>query len=300
MRAVWSFWSKPYRGGKGRTWLEPKHHLQAWALSLRMARQHFPETQLVTDTPGKALLVDSLGLEFTHVSTELDRLRDADPGWWALGKLMAYSLQNKPFIHLDTDVFLWRALPPAVLSSPVFTQSPERHSLLDPWCGIRRIEQLFERHGQSIPVEWQWTSSRNTTWHREENCGIMGGNRVDFIRYFARLAIDLAMRPAYAAMWAELPDKFGLNMTLEQFLLGACLDYHRVNPQSPFRGVTIRHVFENGDDPYNPQVAARTGFTHLLGGCKSHPEVAARLDRRVAMLDPALHRRCERVASAQV
>ena len=117
MRAVWSFWSKPFYAGSGWRWREPVHHLLAWGLSLRLARSHYPETVLITDTPGKTLLINQLGLSFTHVSTELDRLQDEYPGLWALGKLVTYSLQDKPFVHLDTDVFLWRPLPGRITSS---------------------------------------------------------------------------------------------------------------------------------------------------------------------------------------
>src|SRR5260370_570720 len=31
MRAVWSFWSKPFRGEKGRLWRSPLHHILASA-----------------------------------------------------------------------------------------------------------------------------------------------------------------------------------------------------------------------------------------------------------------------------
>jgi hypothetical protein len=79
MRAVWSFWSKPFAAHMARAWHEPKYYLLAWGLSLRLAREYYPETLLVTDTAGKGLLVDRLGLEFAEVSTELDRLRDVDP-----------------------------------------------------------------------------------------------------------------------------------------------------------------------------------------------------------------------------
>src|SRR5450432_369119 len=129
MRAVWSFWSKPFFASNGRVWREPIHHLLAWGLSHRLARQHYPETVLITDNAGKRLLVDQLGLELTHVSTELERLQSVDPGWWALGKLVAYGLQDQPFVHLDTDVFLWKPLPPRLVSAPVFSQCPEDHQL---------------------------------------------------------------------------------------------------------------------------------------------------------------------------
>jgi hypothetical protein len=242
------------------------------------------------------MLVDELGLEFDQVSTELDRLRDVDSGWWALGKLVAYSLQDRPFVHLDTDVFLWKCLPPSLMVTPVFAQCPEYHSLQNAWCGPQPVESLFERHGLSLPVEWEWASSRSTTCFREENCGILGANRIDFIRHFAEVGIRMVTDPEYRAVWADLPEKFGFNMLIEQFLLAACVDYHRLNPESPFRGVNIRYLFPSWEEAFNPQAAAHAGYTHLLGEAKNHPDVMARLENRVAKLDPAFHRHCLRVA----
>ena len=296
MRAVWSFWSKPFTAWKGSIWREPRHHLMAWGLSLSLARRHFAETQLVTDSHGKALLVDELGLRFDTVSTALDHLAGADPGWWALGKLFAYSIQERPFIHIDTDVFLWKALPPALLSAPVFAQCPEQHSLDNAWCGPREIEAVFDRNGASLPAEWQWASSRSAAAFREENCGILGGNRVDFLRYYAETAIRLVTDPAHRALWNELPEKSGFNMIVEQFLLAACLDYHRIHPQSKFRGIQMRYLFPTWSDAFNQETASRLGYTHLMGDMKTHPAVAERLERRIAKLDPAFLAHCRRVA----
>jgi hypothetical protein len=296
MRAVWSFWSKPFWAYKGSIWHEPRHHFLAWGLSLKLARSHFAETQLVTDSAGKAVLIDRLGLEFDDVRLDLDALRDVDPGWWTLGKLTAYSLQEAPFVHLDTDVFLWKALPASLTSAPVLAQCPEIHSLDDPWCAPRQVEALFERHQLSLPVEWEWASSVNTNTFREENCGILGGNRVDFLRHYAITAIRLMQDPAHRAAWAEVADKGTLNMIVEQYLLSACLEYHRINPRSPYRGITVRHLFPSWPEAYNPHASARVGYTHLLGGAKSNPAIMARLERRVAHMDPHFARHCERVA----
>jgi hypothetical protein len=297
MRAVWSFWSKPYNAYKGRVWGEPRHHLLAWGLSLRLAQRQFPETMLVTDSEGKALLIDRLGLDFTHVSTDLDRLRDADPGWWALGKLLAYSLQDQPFLHLDTDVFLWRPLPASLLAAPVFAQCPERHSANHHWSGPRHIEALFTRHSLPLPPEWEWAASRYDSSFREENCGILGGNHLAFLHHYANTAIRLALDSGHAPVWASLPNKDSFNQILEQYLLSACLDYHRHHPESPFRGIAIRYLFPTLDEAFNQDSAARAGYTHLLGDTKTHPEVTARLERRMADLDPAFHRHCQRLAA---
>jgi hypothetical protein len=295
MRAVWSFWSKPFSAFKGRIWREPQHHLLAWGLSLSLARRHYPETALVTDEAGAELLIERLGLSFTHVSTELEQLSQVDVGWWAMGKLLTYSLQDQPFVHLDTDVFLWRPLPARLAAAPVFAQSPEHHAL-DEWCGPRDIEQAFRKHGVALPKEWEWARSQGGSGFREENCGILGGTRVDFIRYYARLALELALAPAHAAAWAELSDKSGYNMMLEQFLLAACVQYHRCDPTSTFRGIGIKHLFPSFAEAFNPQTAARAGFTHLMGDIKSNDSVVRRLEQCMQSEDRAFYQQCLRVA----
>lgn len=296
MRAVWSFWSKPFQEYKGRIWRSPLHHWLAWGLSLRLARRHYPETMLVTDSAGKALLVDGLGLAFTHVSTELDSLRKADAGWWALGKLVAYRLQDQPFVHLDTDVFLWKPLPPEIARAPVFAQCSEDHPPLATWCGPLDVERAFAKHNAPLPAEWEWSRSRSLSSYREANCGIMGGTRLDFVRYYANLAIDLVLNPGHASAWAAVGDLAGYNMVVEQFLLSACVDFHRSHPESPFRGINIRYLFSSFAEAYDQEVAARLGFTHLLGEAKRDAFVAQRLEQRVQHEDIAFYQHCVRMS----
>ncbi len=296
MRAVWSFWSKPFLEYKGRIWHSPLHHLLAWGLSLRLARTHYPETVLVTDRAGKALLIDSLGLSFTHVSTELESIRKMDPGWWALGKLVAYSMQDQPFVHLDTDVFLWKPLPPGLVSAPVFAQCPEEHPPLEEWCGPHEVERAFAQFDLSLPAEWEWSRSRHLNHFREANCGIMGGTRTDFIHYYANLALDLALNPAYAKAWATFDDKAGFNMLIEQFMLDACVEFHRSHPESPFRGINMRYLFSSFGEAYDQETAARAGFTHLLGDAKRDSFVAQRLEQRTQQEDMHYYRHCLQVS----
>jgi hypothetical protein len=294
MRAVWSFWSTPYITRQGRSWREPQHHLLAWGLSLRLARQHYPDTMLVTDKPGKALLVDKLGLEFGEVVTELEALRDDDPGWWALGKLLAYSLQDRPFVHLDTDVFLWKPLPLAAINAPVLAQSPEIHPH-DSCRAPAEVEAAFAKHGLSLPVEWEWSRSLGAPAYREENCGIVGGQRFDFLRHFATTGLKLVRDPAHAPAWRELPSKDGYNMMAEQFLLSACLDYHRCHPESPYRGVRVKYVFPTWADALDPTKSAEAGYTHLLGDAKANVRVIERLERRMQHEDRDFYRHCMRL-----
>jgi hypothetical protein len=294
MRAVWSFWSKPFYAYYGHIWCKPLHHLLAWGLSLHRARRHYPETLLITDRRGKKLLVDQLGLSFGEISTEMERLDSADPGWWALGKLLAYSIQDRPFIHIDSDVLLWKPIPRHVADSPVFTQYPEYFHDNDGHYRPSEIEGAFARNSLELPIEWQWARS-NRSYFTAENCGILGGSHTKFLRYYAESALDVVLRPENARAWSQLPDKRPYSMVVEQFFLSACVGFHRFHPASPYRGVRVQHLFSSYDEALNINCAARLGFTHLIGGTKSHPGVGWRLEERMRREDPPYFRRCERV-----
>jgi hypothetical protein len=294
MRAVWSFWSKPSQARTNIGWYSDLHHLLAWGLSLQTAGRHYPETVLITDRAGKKLLIDQLGLPFVHVSTELERLAHVDSGWWALGKLVAYSIQDQPFIHIDSDAFLWKALPRHLIGSQVFALCPVFYANDSNLLPLE-IENAFAEHGSKLPAEWQWARARANTFFREEACGILGGCNVAFLRYYAAMAVGLVMDSDNAAAWSRLPDKICLNTIVEQFLLAACIDYHRYHAASPYQGIQVNHLFSSIDEALDYRRAAQLGHTHLLGGAKSHPVVARRLEERVRRENPAYFRRCQQV-----
>ena len=128
-------------------------------------------------------------------------------------------------------------------------------------CGPHEVEPAFEAAGLDLPPEWQWSRSAHVPFYREANCGIMGGHRTDFIGYYAELAMNLMLDPAHAAAWNRFPDRAGFNMVVEQFLLHACVEFHRSHPSSPFRGLSMRYLFSSYEEALDQRVAARAGFT---------------------------------------
>lgn len=292
MRAVWSFWSTPFAASYYKTWLSERHHLLAWILSTMTARRHYDTTALYTDDAGARLLLDGIRLEFDHVSTALNALHAHDPGWWALGKLYTYRLQAEPFIHIDNDVFLWRPLSPDPARVPVLAELPDhiwtgRHPYYQPEPFERTI---LEGDGW-LPLEWQWYRAN---WPEQcaHNCGVLGGTHVEFIQHYATQGIRLMEEPSNRAAWYSTEDKLGHNLLFEQYLLGACIDYHRNHPESPYCDTAISHVFSSLDEALGPDVAERRGYTHLVGNAKRNPELADRVEARVARDYPAQYRRC--------
>jgi hypothetical protein len=296
---VWSFWTKPYRAGHGSAWLCDYHALLAWGLSVELARRHYRDTALVTDDEGAKLLVDRLKLPFARVSVELNKLRDHDPDWWAVGKLYAYRLQTEPFVHIDSDVFLWKRLPPELESAPVFAQSPET---FDPdhdqhWYPLRPVENAIGTTGW-LPRAWRWYSARPAPLVAA-NCGIVGGNRTDVVREWADLGIRTVEVPENTPVWATWGDKGFCNVLVEQFLLNAVVEHRRASPRDPAdQSLRVVYLFPTDGAPYDPRLAEAAGYTHLIGGAKRNPELMADLESRMDADYPELAQRCRAVARA--
>jgi hypothetical protein len=277
IRAVWSFWSKPYTAFHHKAWISDRHHLLSWILSVRTAQRHYPDTLLVTDDAGANLLVNRLGLRFGNVSTDLNDLRKEDPHWWTLGKLYAYRSQRQPFIHLDNDVFLWRGLPDHVTKSVVFAQNPERFIFGEGAYRPDRFENAMRVANGRLPPEWRWYT------HRRGNvaicCGIVGGSNNDFLAHYAEQAIQMIQHLRDRPEQLEATERLGCNIVVEQYFLAACVYYHQLTPKSRFHGVNIDYLFESEADSF--MNAEKLGYTHLIAGAKKNLEITERLERRV-------------------
>jgi hypothetical protein len=292
MRAVWSFWTKPFLWRYRARWLSDKQHLLSWILSVETARRHFAETALYTDDQGAAILVDGLGLEFDHVLLDLNALKDHDPDWWCLGKTYTYRQQTKPFVHLDNDVFLWKPLPAALAGSLVIAQNPEYFA--DGVFHYRPEEVDYVLKGINdgwVPREWEWYRAFGQP-QRGECCGILGGNAVEFIAHYADQAIRMIEHPENRPGWALLDKEINRNVHVEQYFLSACIEYHRNRPSSPFHSIDIKYMFTSSSEAYTPEHATRRGYTHLMGNIKQNPALNQRLEARVMRDYPEYYERC--------
>lgn len=292
MRAIWSFWTKPFRARRHYLWLRPEHYFLSWVLSIQTARKHFAKTALFTDDEGARLLVDGLGLEFDQVSTELNALSKFDAKFWALGKVATYRAQTEPFVHLDSDVFLWNPLPASLTSAPLLAQCPDSFVPGASYYRPEALERSLSLSGTIwLPAEWVWYRATSPS-QRGESCGIFGGHRVDFIQHYASQAIKLLEHPDNARGWAMMDPKTEHNILFEQYLLAACIDYHQHHNTSPFHDVEIRYLFESFDDAFDEDSAERTGYTHLISSSKGNAEIARNLEERVKRDYPDYYERC--------
>lgn len=289
MRAVWSFWSKPYQSEKSFAWSTELHHRLSWILSLETARPHFVSTALVTDDAGADLLVHQLGLHFDDVSTSLNDLANDDTDWWTLGKLSAYAQQHEPFLHIDSDAYLFRPLPESALQSPIIAQHPECTAFSLPWYDIDRAELALRLYGTgAIPEAW----SQYRIFSRNQDaacCGIVGGQNTTFFRNYAETVLEILRSPGNHQAFHEWHDKRVLNPMFEQYLLAACA-YRDAVP--------ITYLFESHEHAVNG-AATRMGFTHLMAGSKTDQVLTRKLELRVARDYPELYERALRSVSSE-
>ena len=288
---MWSFWTKPFRCHYNETWLSAKHHLLAWVLSVETARRHYPQTLLVTDNEGAEMLVNGIGLEFDQVSTALNGFDTSDADWWVLGKLYAYRAQEEPFVHIDNDVFLWSGLPEELMTAPLCAQNPEYFSFELPSYYRPLVYDQALRNGNGwSPDEWTWYVSKRGG--RAINCGFFGGTRLDFINYYADLAIRFLENPLNRSVWACVESKRRDNVIFEQYLLSACMVFHEHWANSPFKDISIRFLFHSLEDAFLPERAREAGYTHMIAGAKRNKKFTKRLEQRVARDYPTHYKRC--------
>jgi hypothetical protein len=250
----------------------------------------------VTDTHGAVLLTEQLGLAFDDVSTSLDRLSEQSSDLWALGKLHAYREQDAPFLHIDSDVYLWDAPPAAMHAARVFATYPECLPYGQSVYRCASLRAQLRRFGGWLPDELDaYVPSGGVL--RAENCGVVGGTHVDFLRFYAGQAIRMIQHPANQAVWARRESFMQDMVIFEQHMLSACIDYHRGRRDSLFWDIDIRYMFPTFDAAMAQ--SAKVGFTHLIAQAKHRPESLRRLRARVRRDYPRLYERCLAITEEQ-
>ncbi|MGC3946338.1 MAG: hypothetical protein QM762_17770 [Chryseolinea sp.] len=215
MKIIQSFWSKPafhtdqnYSNARGiGGWLNFRYFLMSTALSCLTLKKHHKRIELVTDSHGKSLFSDILGLPFDHISTDLDQLSDEDHRLWILGKMKAIRSQEEPFIHVDNDVFVWESLPSSNSSDYLIAQS--RFPI---WGAYKlSLNEIFANFA-FVP---ECLAERPTANTMVANVGIIGGNDIEFFQEFARISNELLERNRNHLQSIDIG---GFNQMMEEYL----------------------------------------------------------------------------------
>jgi len=290
MRIIQSFWSKPMLSsvgmkGSGRFqggWLDTEYYLMSWAYSCLKLKEYYSDIELYTDEFGKALLIDKLHLPYSKVHVVLDVLNDYDADLWALGKVFTYGLQKEPFIHVDSDIYIWKKFSSQIENADLIAQNIEFD-----YQYYRNIKK--ELHGLDfyIPEIIPGFKDLDTCLHAY-NMGITGGNNFEFFRSYAKSAIDFVLKNQHTFGSINV-GKF--NVVYEQSLFYYLAEELKIEVKCftdlriPAEIDLLIKSFDNFDSaPLN------TVYIHLYGeDCKRNMQFCDKLSEQLKAAYPDFH-----------
>ena len=259
MRIVQTFWTagrNPLEHSFG--WLRPEYNLMSWTLSCLSLREHYNEVALYTDEQGKHVLIDLLHLPYTEVHVVYDE-HLCLPQHWAYAKIKTYSLQTKPFVHVDGDVFLPRPIPEDIMRAPLIAQNKER--------GTEYYRKMMDKLRQESVLdlpEYMEDALREESI-ASYNMGLFGGNDLDFIRAFSKEAMTLC-----DANKEDCSDG-NFNLLFEQMLLASIARQKDIPISTVYPGIYNDNGYTAGEF-CNFSNFCEGKLLHLLGGHKRNKD----------------------------
>ncbi len=258
-------------GGCG-GWLSAEYHWLSWALSVLQLRQFYDEVELVTDAAGKAILIDTLKLPYTSVQVVFDEALAAYPhDLWALAKIYAYSIQDKPFLHIDGDVYIWKRFEPQIEDAPLVAQNFEVDFPFyrEP---LRSMQEAFNNVPTCMLEELNQEKSIFSS-----NTGVIGGHLIEIFQEYKHLAFGVIDDNVNNLHLVEVKH---FNICFEQFL------YHCL---AKSKGISLSYVIDNQGqfDPSYPnfadfhKVPYQTWYVHCMAEYKRQEVVVQHLAKRL-------------------
>ncbi len=260
MRIVQTFWTagrNPLEYSFG--WFRPEYNLMAWSLSCLCLRKCYDEVALYTDEQGKHILIDLLHLPYTEVHVVYDETL-CPPQHWSYAKIKTYSLQTKPFMHIDADIFLFKPIAEDVAKAPLIAQSKE--------VGTAYYRQIMDNLLSDSTLELPEYLEKGL---REEsiasyNMGLFGGNDMTFIHAYCEEALAVCDKNKAKCLNGNF------NLLFEQMLFA----YKAKEEDVPVSTIFPQVFNDNGytvADFCQLNRHDEKGYFHLLGGHKRNPEV---------------------------
>ena len=239
-------------------WINPETALMSWALSANCLKAHCKELVLYTDSEGARILVDKLQLPYTEVIVCYDDLY-CPPVHWAYAKMLTYSKQSTPFVHVDGDLYLPQGLPSRFGKSELIAQNEE--------MGSSYYKNMVNRIMESLPLLPDYLSAELAKPNiGSYNAGVLGGCDIDFIQHYC----DEAFRIIKDNGWNN-PECIHPNMN-HNLLFEQMLFYALVHKEGKTVDTFIEDVL--GDNKYTYDLTCNMmrfdsrEFLHLLGGYK--------------------------------
>jgi hypothetical protein len=275
MKIIQSFWSKPFlKSNQDETlrfeggWLNANFFLYSCLLSCLKFKEHYGNVSLYTDDYGKKLLVDTFEIPYSHVKIALNAINHYPSELWALGKILTYSLQNRPFIHADTDVFIWEKFSKHFTNSLIFAQNIELN-----FPKYKEVLEIIQTDFVEIPDKLL-KKTQSTDNIMAFNAGIIGGNDIQFFKDFASLIfpfidanLDKLDKISVGDFNMVFEQMFGMNLANQK---GIEVNFLRNHMNESFSGVMKFHL-----------IPIKENYIHTVGYAKKSIQVCEQIQARL-------------------
>lgn len=264
-KIIQSYWSKP--GIEHTGWSNKSFHFLSWILSCLKLKEHYQEVELITDNLGKIILIDILKLPYDHVSLKLNDLQEFNERIWTLGKLLSYSIQRCPFIHVDGDVFIWEKLP--FNNEALFAQHKETR-----FAHNKCFLTLLQEKGYIFPDTIHLDDSNVN----EVNAGLLGGNDLSFFTKYTHTAFQFlhTNRTKINSLKAS-NEVTAVNTIMEQFFFCQLAEHTNRQIQYLFKEDEVKDDYVRLVD--FPSVPHKSTYIHPVGYHKKNPVIGEYISR---------------------
>ena len=296
--AIFSHWSVPNYLNRFCGFNNRRDFESSFALSAYCAKHWFKNLILYTDHQGVKDLARVLPL-FDQVKLDLQELHDNNvpSSLWAYPKILAYSKEFEPFLHIDNDVFLWEKLPLEFLYQGLVCQSIEYKMPIYKFCFERILKSPIRSSFSpyfSFYKKFLWMCGmyRKKTNNPvlTPNFGIFGGTDIDFIHYYCRRVLKILQDSSNFLYFQkhDMGDTF--NAVYEQWLF-AHVAFKKnkiiVPLLEPPPGYRICNEIDlKKGEAYIYKGSNNIKYTHLVGGSKRDPYLAAKVRTKATQLLP--------------
>ena len=266
MKIVQSFWSgiqTDFTNNFG--WNSYKYNWLSWILSCHQLVKYHKEVELYTDRFGYEILITKLQLPYTKVHIVLDDLNNYNKDLWAISKIKTFQMQDKPFLHVDGDVFVWESLTDKFKNSNLVTQNLE---ITTEYYG-KMWNDIFPNL-KFIPSEM--TNYINKTSHFACNMGIIGGNDLNFFKEYTKTSIDFVDKNIDS--WSCI-NGFNFNIFFEQVLFYEYAKIKKKKVDFLFEEVSQDNAYTGFGDF---QKVPNKSYLHLLGIYKKNASVCKAME----------------------
>lgn len=269
----------------GRNIIAPAVYIMA--LSAATIRKHHDDFTLITDDAGKEL-AEQCRMPYSSI-VSVGKSFNSDSCIWVQSKLHVYQTVKEPFVHFDTDIFLWEPLPAEFLNSEVFGFHSETYA----WLAYEKYRRDMLTAGLSLPAfrETYWTNRMPI------NMAIFGGQNWQAINQYAEFIDEYLQDRNY--MLDATPEQ---KTTFEQSiaLIEQMWASYLIQDRMKIPITTLLTDEEVAANKGNVKLTHLHGFKQKAMNNGSILELHLKLQNRLKEVDPAVYSAVREYLEAKV